>query len=219
MKIISFYNINEFVICCGYKGYVIKEYFRNLTYHSSNFTINFSDNRIDFHNKIDEPWKVHLIDTGENTMTGGRLKRVKEFIGDDSFLFTYGDGLSNINIDKLIQSHKKSGLEATITAVRPPSRFGVLDLDGHLVKSFKEKPQSREALINGGFFILNPTVIDLIDGDNCIWEHEPLEKLCLNKNLNSYYHEDFWYPMDTLRDKNKLENLWNKNEAPWKIWK
>ncbi len=217
LKIYSSYGINEFIICCGYKGYVIKEFFNNYNLHKSDVTFDFSKNDIKIHKNDSEPWKISLIDTGLNTMTGGRLKRVKYYLGD-RFCFTYGDGLSNINIKYLIENHLQSNCDATITAVQPPSRFGVINLDGNKVISFKEKPSGESGLINGGYFVLEKKVIDLVNDDQTIWENEPLTKLAESSKLNAYFHNDFWQPMDTLRDKNKLEDLWNSGRAPWKIW-
>ena len=217
LKIYSFYGINEFIICCGYKGYVIKDFFNNYNLHKSDVTFDFSKNDLTIHKNDSESWKISLIDTGLKTMTGGRLKRVKDYLGD-RFCFTYGDGLSNINIKDLIDNHAKSSCDATITAVQPPSRFGVINLDGNKVSSFREKPSGETSLINGGYFVLEKKVIDLIDDDQTIWEKEPLTRLAESSNLNSYFHDGFWQPMDTLRDRNKLEELWAGGKAPWKNW-
>jgi glucose-1-phosphate cytidylyltransferase len=218
MKIYSHYGINDFIICLGYKGYVIKEYFSNYFLHMSDVTFCMRDNSVEVHQKFAEPWKVTLVDTGENTMTGGRLKKVSSYIGDESFCFTYGDGLSDINIAQLIQTHKSSGLEATVTSIQPPGRYGSLRIEDGLVKEFQEKPAGDGAWINGGFFVLEPSVINYIDGDDTIWEREPLEKLAKNSQLGVYRHEGFWQAMDTLREKNHLEDLWASGNPPWKRW-
>ncbi len=220
MKIYSYYGINEFIICCGYKGYVIKEYFANYFLHQSDVTFNMKDNKMIVHEKRAEPWIVTLVDTGDESMTGGRLKRVSEYVKNEkSFCFTYGDGVADINIKALLEFHNSHGKEATLTATYPPGRFGALDiLDGE-VRRFQEKPKGDGARINGGFFVLSPSVIDRIDGDQSIWEQEPLKGLASDNQLMSYTHEGFWQPMDTLRDKNMLEDLWDSNKAPWKLWK
>jgi glucose-1-phosphate cytidylyltransferase len=220
MKMYSFHGINDFIICCGYKGYVIKEYFANYSLHMSDITFNISDNTMEVHKKDAEPWNITLIDTGENTLTGGRLKRVYDYLKDDpAFCFTYGDGVSDIDISKSIKFHNSHGKLATVAAVTPPGRYGSLDLDGSEVKGFTEKPKGDGAVINGGFFILSPKVINLIKDDNASWEDEPLSKLAETNELMAYKHDGFWQPMDTLRDKNNLEDLWQRNEAPWKTWK
>lgn len=220
MKLYSHYGVNEFIICLGYKGYVIKEYFANYFLHMSDVTFDMSNNQMTVHNQNAEPWKVTLVDTGDNSMTGGRLLHVKEYVKDeDAFCFTYGDGVSNVDIGKLINFHKDHGGLATITAVSPPGRFGALEIEGNQIKSFKEKPKGDGALINGGFFVLSPKVIDLVDGSSCVWEQKPLEKLAYSGELFSFHHEGFWQPMDTLRDKVYLEELWQQNNAPWKCWK
>jgi glucose-1-phosphate cytidylyltransferase len=219
MKIYSAYGINDFVICCGYKGYVIKEYFANYFLHTSDVTFDMRTNEMRVHQQHAEPWKVTLVDTGELTMTGGRLRRVRDFVKDDeAFCFTYGDGLSDINITALIEYHKQRKTLATLTATYPPGRFGALDIHGNKVSSFKEKPKGDGGMINGGFFVLSPKVIDLITGDECVWEREPLEHLANAGELSAYEHHGFWQPMDTLRDKNHLEELWQSGEAPWKVW-
>jgi glucose-1-phosphate cytidylyltransferase len=215
MKIYSHYGINDFIICCGYKGYMIKEYFSNYFLHSSDVTFDMKNNS--------EPWNVTLVDTGENTMTGGRLKRVKEYIGNETFCLTYGDGVSDVNIDELIMFHKNHGELATLTSVRQHGRFGVFTLHGGetQITYFKEKPKGNgdgTAWINGGFFVLEPGVLDFIAGDSTVFEKEPLEKLAEGGHLFAYKHESFWQPMDTLRDKNLLEDLWNSGKAPWKVW-
>ena len=220
LKLYSHYGINEFVICCGYKGYVIKEYFANYFLHMSDVTFNMRTNAMEVHQKNAEPWEVTLVDTGENTLTGGRLKRVREYISGSSFCFTYGDGVADVQIDKLIQMHKAGGKLATVTAVQPPGRYGLLALDDGtgLVNGFQEKPQGDGGWINGGFFVLEPEVLDLIEGDNTTWEQEPLKRLAADGQLQAYQHRGFWQPMDTLRDRVQLEELWNSNKAPWKLW-
>ena len=218
LKIYSHFKINEFIICCGYKGYVIKEYFANYFLHNCDVTFDMEDNSMKIHSQNAEPWKITLVDTGENTMTGGRLKRVKEFLGNDTFCFTYGDGVANINIEKLIKFHSEHKTKATLTAVQPPGRFGSLEFERGRVISFQEKPKGDGNLINGGFFVLEPSVIDLIDGDQCIWEDKPLKQLASEKQLSAFFHTDFWQPMDTLRDKNYLQELWETQKAPWKFW-
>lgn len=218
LKIYSHFGINEFVICCGYKGYVIKEYFANYFLHTCDVTFDMKDNSIDIHSKHTEPWKITLVDTGENTMTGGRLKRVSEHVEDETFCFTYGDGVANINIQELIEFHKKEKRKATLTAVNPPGRFGSLEFERGKVLSFKEKPKGDGSLINGGFFVLEPSVLELINGDNCTWEDFPLRILAEKNELSAYFHDGFWQPMDMLRDKNYLEDLWKNKKAPWKIW-
>lgn len=219
MKIYSHYGINEFIICCGYRGYVIKEYFANYFLHQSDITFDMSNNKIKIHQERAEPWKVTLIDTGDNTMTGGRIKRIKEYLGDqEDFCLTYGDGLANIDITKLIAFHKSHGKTATLSAIYPPGRFGALEIAENQVTSFYEKPRGDGALINGGFFIVNKKALEYIKGDSTIWEQEPLNNLAHEGELMSYKHDDFWYPMDTLRDKHYLEELWESDKAPWKVW-
>ena len=218
MKIYSFHGINEFIICCGYKGYVIKEYFANYFLHMSDVTFDMSENRMEVHQKHAEPWQVTLVDTGDDTMTGGRLRRVRDYLGDEVFCFTYGDGVSDVNINHLVAFHKKMGLKATLTAVQPPGRFGALNLDGNKITGFQEKPTGDGGWVNGGFFVCSPAVLDFIESDETLWEREPLEKLAAESNLASYFHKGFWQPMDTLRDKNYLEELWASNKAPWKVW-
>jgi len=220
MKIFSEYGINDFIICCGYKGYVIKEYFINYSLRHSDITICMKGNSTEVHKHAVEPWKVTLIDTGESTMTGGRLGRVREhLLGEEAFCFTYGDGLSDVNIAELIKFHKNHGKQATLTAARPPGRYGVLKmgLDSDVI-SFQEKPDGEGGWINGGFFVLHPDVVDRVVRDDCIWEHEPLSGLADDNQLYAFKHEGFWQPMDTLRDKNYLEDLWFKGSAPWKVW-
>lgn len=220
MKTYSHHGINDFIICCGYKGYVIKEYFANYFLHSSDVTFDLLDNKLEVHHRYAEPWRVTLVDTGEDTMTGGRLKRVAHFLsGEDAFCFTYGDGVSSVNVSELIAYHRSHGLLATLTATFPPGRFGALDIDVHQrVTSFREKPKGDGGLINGGFFVLSPAVIDQIEGDHTSWEREPLEYLAKAGQLKAYTHDGFWQPMDTLRDKNLLEDLWATGNAPWKVW-
>ncbi len=218
MKGYSSHGVNDFIICCGYKGFLIKEYFSNYFLHMSDVTIDLQANDIEIHENYSEPWKITLVDTGPDTMTGGRLKRVKHFLkNEDAFCFTYGDGISDINIKSLIDFHNSHNKLATITGVVPPGRYGAIVGDGDAVKSFEEKPQGDGAIINGGFFVLSPSVIDLIDGDETSWELEPLLKLVEDENLMVYKHDGFWQPMDTLRDKNYLEELWATN-PPWKSW-
>ena len=220
LKLYSAYGVNDFVICCGYKGYVIKEYFANYFLHMSDVTFDMSQNAMEVHRRNAEPWKITLIDTGADTMTGGRLKRVAQYVKDEeAFCFTYGDGVSNVNIAELIDFHKSHGKKATLTAVYPPGRFGAIDIRrDHSVSSFKEKPKGDGGMINGGFFVLSPKVIDLIKDDLTIWEREPLENLAKESEMMAYQHHGFWQPMDTLRDKNYLEELWTLGNAPWKVW-
>ncbi len=219
MKIYAHHGINDFVICCGYKGYLIKEYFANYFLHMSDVTFDMRNNSMEVHQQSAEPWRVTLVDTGEATMTGGRLKRVASYLqGEDAFCFTYGDGVSDVNITALIAFHKAQQVKATLTATLPPGRFGVLELQGKKVKSFQEKPRGDGGLINGGFFVLSPSVMDYIDGDSCIWERAPLESLAREGQLSAFEHEGFWQPMDTLRDKTHLEELWQSGQAPWKVW-
>lgn len=219
MKIYSSHGINDFVICCGYKGYLIKEYFANYSLHMSDVTFDMQNNEIEVHHKKAEPWKVTLVDTGDATQTGGRLKRVRKYVeAEESFCFTYGDGLADIDVSKLVTFHKAHGKLATVTAVQPPGRYGALVRDGNVVKGFREKPPGDGAWINGGFFVLSPKVTDLIEGDPTSWELAPMETLAKNGELLSFEHFGFWQPMDTLRDKNHLEQLWESGQAPWKSW-
>ena len=219
MKMYSHYGINDFIICCGYKGYVIKEYFANYFLHMSDVTFDMEHNQMEVHQRYAEPWKVTLVDTGEETMTGGRLKRVADYVKDEElFCLTYGDGVSDVNITELIAFHKEHNVNATLTATFPPGRFGALDLSGNKVNSFVEKPQGDGAMINGGFFVLSPKVLDYITDDKTIWECEPLEQLAKEGNLAAFKHQGFWRPMDTLRDKVYLEELWQSGKAPWKVW-
>jgi|TARA_B110000438_G_scaffold2361_1_gene2456 glucose-1-phosphate cytidylyltransferase len=218
MKIYSSHGINDFVICLGYKGYQIKEYFSNYFLHMSDVTIDMKSNNIEIHKKNAEPWKVTLVDTGLNTMTGGRLKRVKKYLENERFCFTYGDGVSDVNIKKLIEFHKKKKCIATVTAVQPPGRFGILKINKDDSTSFIEKPLGDGNWINGGYFVLEPKIFDYIENDSTVWEKDPLEKLSNENQLSAFRHSNFWQPLDTLRDKNHLENLWTSNKAPWKIW-
>lgn len=218
MKIYSFYGINDFIICLGYKGYMIKEYFANYFLHQSDVTFDLKANDMQIHNNNCEDWRVTLVDTGEKTQTGGRIKRIKQYLGNDRFCLTYGDGVADIRIDELIKTHDEEGLDATLTAVQPPARFGALDLDGRTVACFQEKAQSGSSWINGGFFVLEPPVFDLLKDDETIWERAPLEQLSREGRLTAFRHEGFWMPMDTIRDKNNLEELWASGGAPWKVW-
>ena len=219
LKIYSYHNVNEFIICCGYKGYLIKEYFANYFLHTSDVTFHMdSDNRMEVHHRKSEPWKVTLVDTGESSLTGGRLGRVRDYLGSDSFCFTYGDGVADVNISALISHHKDAGCQVTLTAVQPPGRYGALQLDGNWVNQFQEKPEGDNAWINGGFFVLEPSVIDRIGGDRTSWEADVLPLVAADGQLSAYRQQGFWQPMDTLRDRNRLEELWEKNQAPWKLW-
>lgn len=218
MKTYSHYGINDFIICCGYKGYVIKEYFANYFLHMSDVTLDMSRNSMEVHQRYVEPWRVTLVNTGEETLTGGRLRRIREHLGNEPFCFTYGDGLSNVDIGELIRFHRDHGRLATVTAIQPPGRYGALDIDGDAVANFKEKPVGDGAWINGGYFVLNPAVIDNIDGDQSSWEGEPLMRLAREGQLMSYRHTGFWQAMDTLRDKVQLEELWSAGNPPWKVW-
>ena len=217
MKIYSAYDINDFVICCGYKGYMIKEYFANYFLHMSDVTFDIKQNKMEVHQKFAEPWKVTLIDTGINTMTGGRLKRVEKYL-DDTFCFTYGDGLSDVNISDLITTHKKNKSMATVTAVQPPGKFGLMNIKNEKVVNFNEKLPGDGNWLNGGFFVLEPTVLDYIKNDETIWEREPLENLSKDGYLSAFKHTGFWHPVDTLWDKNYVEERWGSGNAPWKIW-
>lgn len=218
MKIYSSYGLNDFIICCGYKGYLIKEYFANYFLHNSDVTFYMKNNQMEIHHQQVEPWSVTLVDTGENTMTGGRLKRVSKYLDKDDFCFTYGDGVGDVNIASLLEFHKKHNRLATLTATQVPGRFGQLHLEENKVTSFKEKPLGDGGWINGGFFVLSPKVIDYIDGDSTLWEREPMERLAAAGELSAFFHRGFWQPMDTLRDKNLLEELWQSGKAPWKKW-
>lgn len=218
MKLYSHYGLREFIICLGYKGYIIKEYFANYFLHMSNVTFDMATNQMCVHEKHAEPWRVTLVDTGEKTMTGGRLKRVRDFIGEETFCFTYGDGLSDVNIQDLMAFHKHHGKKATVTAIRPPGRYGALEIQERHVERFQEKPAGDGSWINGGFFVLEPSVINLIEDDYMSWEGAPLMQLARHKELMAYHHEGFWQAMDTLREKHLLENLWNSDQAPWRVW-
>ena len=218
MKIYSSYGINEFIICCGYKSFLIKEYFYNYLMHTSDMTIDFKSNKVNYKSKNSDNWKITLVDTGQETMTGGRIKRIFEYVkNDDFFHLTYGDGLSDVNIHNLQEFHKNSSKLATLTAVNPPGRYGALTLEDNLVQKFKEKPDEG-GLINGGFFVISPKCIDIIEDDHISWEKEPLEKLAKDNQLNAFKHTGFWQPMDTLREKKILESLWSTGKAPWKTW-
>lgn len=219
MKIYSAHGINDFVICCGYMSYVIKEYFANYFLHMSDVTFDMKANRMEVHQNNVEPWRVTLVDTGEETMTGGRLKRVRDYVKGEEFCFTYGDGVGDVDIGKLIAFHRENGRLATVTAVQPPGRFGSLQLSGNHVTGFVEKPQGDSGWINGGFFVLSPKVIDHIKDDGTFWEREPMERLAGEHHLAAYLHPGFWHPMDTVRDKTYLEKLWLSGKAPWKVWK
>jgi len=219
MKGYSTHGVNDFVICCGYKGYVIKEYFANYFLHTSDVTFDMQNNSMKVHTRSAEPWKVTLVDTGDDTLTGGRLKRVRDYVQDDeAFCFTYGDGVSNVNITELIAFHRAHGKLATLTAIQPPGRFGALNLQGDSIASFQEKPQGDGAWINGGFFVLSPQAIDYVEGDATTWEKQPMEGLARDGQMQAFFHRDFWQPMDTLRDKMHLEELWKSGRAPWKTW-
>jgi glucose-1-phosphate cytidylyltransferase len=217
MKIYSAAGIHDFVICCGYRGYVIKSYFANYFLQTCDVTFDIAQNKMQVHQNDTEPWKVTLVDTGQETMTGGRLKRVKSYLGDEDFHFTYGDGVADIDLKTLTDFHRKKKVLATVTSVRPAGRFGSLVTEGDKVSSFREKPEGNSR-INGGFFVLSPAVIDYIDGDETVWEGEPLERLAREGQLAAYSHEGFWHPMDTMRDKSQLEAMWNSGTAPWKVW-
>ena len=220
MKLYSHHGVNDFIICCGYKGYLIKEYFANYFLHMSDVTFDMKNNKMHVHHERVEPWTVTLVNTGENTMTGGRIKRVLDYVKDDeAFCLTYGDGVSDVDITSLIKYHKNHNKLATLTAVFSPGRFGALDIFNGQVKTFKEKPRGDGSRINGGFFVLSPKVIDLIKDDSIFWEHEPMETLAKNGQMNAFNHDGFWQPMDTLRDKNQLEDLWSNAKAPWRVWK
>ncbi len=219
MKIYSAHGVNDFIICLGYKGYVIKEYFANYYLHMSDVTFDIANNNMEVHQHGAEPWKVTLVDTGEGAMTGGRIKRVRSYLGDEAFCMTYGDGVADIDIGKLIAFHRKQNTVATVTAVRPLGRFGALNVDKQKIISFEEKPQDDRSWINGGFFVLAPQVIDYIEGDGTVWERGPMERLARENKLAAFLHTGFWHCMDTLRDKTYLEEEWSSGRAPWKIWK
>jgi len=220
MKIYSHYGFNDFIICCGYKSYVIKEYFHHYYMHQADVTIDLQANTSEYHSSQSEPWRVTLVDTGLNTMTGGRIKRIQKYVGDESFMLTYGDGVSNVDIAKLVEFHEQSGKIATLTAIQHTGKFGALTMNEKSdIAAFQEKPRGDGAWINGGFFVLKASAFDYIrQGDAAIWEREPLENLAKEGQLNAYKHTDFWQPMDTLRDRNELDKLWNTDKAPWKVW-
>jgi glucose-1-phosphate cytidylyltransferase len=218
MKIYSSHGLNDFIVCLGYKGYLIKEYFANYFLHTSDVTFDLSNNSTQIHENSAEPWRVTLVETGENTQTGGRLKLVRQYLDEEDFCFTYGDGVSDVDVSALIEFHRNSGRLATLTAVQPPGRFGALNLDENRVISFEEKPKGDGGWINGGFFVLSPKVTGIIEADSTVWEREPMEQLAGDNQLGAYFHKGFWQPMDTLRDKNHLEELWSSGAAPWKKW-
>ncbi|WP_342363511.1 glucose-1-phosphate cytidylyltransferase [Terrarubrum flagellatum] len=218
MKIYSHFGINDFIVCLGYKGYVIKEYFQNYRLHRSNVTIDLAKDVITTHESNVEPWKITLVETGANTMTGGRIQRIRDYVGDSDFCLTYGDGVAKVDIAKLIETHKAHGKAATVTAVQPPGRFGSMDLQGDKVRSFMEKPKGDGGWINGGFFVLKPKIFDYLSGDGTVWEQEPLRRLAADGELVAFQHTDFWQAMDTLREKQHLENLWSGGSPPWRVW-
>ncbi len=219
MKIYSAQGVNDFVICCGYKGYVIKEYFANYFLHMSDVTFDMTHNRMEVHQRYAEPWRVTLVDTGEDTQTGGRLKRVGAYLqGEEAFCMTYGDGLADVDIAALVRFHRAQGGLATLTAVQPPGRFGALRLEGGRVRGFTEKPQGDGGWVNGGFFVLSPRCLDYVAGDRTPWEREPMERLAAEGLLHAFRHQGFWHPMDTLRDREYLDALWASNQAPWRVW-
>jgi glucose-1-phosphate cytidylyltransferase len=218
MKIYAAHGISDFVICAGYKGYVIKEYFANYFLHMSDVTFDMQHNRMEVHQRRSEPWRVTIVDTGDATMTGGRLKRVREYLGDETFCFTYGDGVGNVNITELVAFHRREKRLATLTGVQPPGRYGALSIDGTAVTSLQEKPMGDGGWINGGFFVLEPGVIDYVEGDATLWERQPMQRLATEGQMSVYMHTGFWQPMDTLREKNYLEELWASGKAPWKSW-
>ena len=218
MKLYSHHGVNDFVICLGYRGYVIKEYFANYFLHTSDVTFDLAENRMEVRHRHCEPWRVTLVDTGEHTQTGGRLRRVREYVGDDAFCFTYGDGLSDVDVSSLIRFHREQRRLATVTAVQPPGRFGALDIAGARIMRFEEKPQGDGAWVNGGFFVLEPDAVDYVSDDATVWEREPVERLARDAQLSAYTHRGFWQPMDTLRDRTLLEGLWQSGRAPWKVW-
>jgi len=218
LKLYSHHGINDFVVCLGYRGYLIKEYFANYFLHMSDVTIDLRSNSLEVHHKHAEPWRVTLVDTGEATQTGGRLKRVADYLDDEAFCFTYGDGLADVDVTRTIAFHRARNRLATVCAVQPPGRFGALDIEGSRITRFQEKPSGDGTWINGGFFVLQPQVLDFIDGDTSIWERGPMETLAQRGELSAYTHTGFWQPMDTLRDKIKLEELWQSGNAPWKVW-
>ena len=218
MKIYSTHGIDDFVICLGYKGYMIKEYFANYYLHMADVTFDMARNRMEVHQHSAEPWQVTLVDTGEQTQTGGRLRRVREYLGDEDFCFTYGDGVSDVDIRALVAFHAAHGTLATVTAVQPPGRFGALDIQGGRIARFEEKPPGDSAWISGGFFVLSPRVVDYIDGDDTVWERGPMERLTAAGQMSAYRHRGFWHPLATLRDRSALEAMWESGQAPWKVW-
>jgi len=218
MKMYSAHNINDFIVCLGYKGYVIKEYFSNYYLHMTDVTFDIGNNTVEMHRGQVEPWRVTLVDTGPDTMTGGRLKRVRDHLDDAPFCLTYGDGVSDVDITASLAFHQRHGRLATVTTVQPPGRFGTLEIEGDAVRAFREKPPQGQGFINGGFFVLSPKVIDYVEGDDTVWEREPLEGLARDGELMSYNHHGFWQPMDTLRDKRQLDEMWKSGKAPWRIW-
>jgi glucose-1-phosphate cytidylyltransferase len=219
MKVYAHHGVHDFVVCLGYKGYVIKEYFANYFIHNSDVTFHLANNRVEVHQQNAEPWSVTLVDTGEQTQTGGRIKRIRKYVGDEDFCLTYGDGLADVDVSALVNFHRQQGRAATVTVVTPPGRFGVLTVEGKQITGFMEKPPGDGARVNGGFFVLSPAIFDYIRGDATIWEREPLERLASEGQLAAFLHEGFWHPMDHLRDKVSLENLWSSGAAPWKLWK
>jgi len=218
MKIYSGNGINDFIVCCGYKGYLIKEYFANYFLHMSDVTIDMVNNRTEILQNSAEPWRVTLVDTGEHTMTGGRLRRVRHLVGEEEFCFTYGDGVSSVNVRELISFHRSQARLATLTAVQPPGRFGALNISDNRILRFEEKPPGDSGWVNGGFFVLSPKVMDYIKDDSTVWEREPMERLARERELGAFLHRGFWQPMDTLRDRLHLEDLWNSGNPPWKVW-
>ena len=218
MKTYSAYGIDDFIVCCGYKGYVIKEYFANYALHMSDVTFDMRVNRVHVHQSSAEPWSVTLVDTGENTGTGGRLRRVRSYVGDEDFCFTYGDGVSNVDVGKLVAFHKSKGTLATVTATQTPGRFGVLTMNDAKITAFEEKPQGDGGWVNGGYFVLSPKAIGYIEDDDTVWERAPMERLAEEGQLAAFVHRGFWQPLDTLRDKTLLNELWDSGKAPWKVW-
>lgn len=218
MKIYSAHGINDFIVCLGYKGYMIKEYFANYYLHMSDVTFDMTNNKMEVHQNSAEPWRVTLVDTGAETMTGGRLRRIRTYLDDEDFCLTYGDGVGDVDIRRLVEFHKREGGLATLTAVQPPGRFGAINMEKHRITSFEEKPQGDGGWISGGFFVLSPKVIDYVESDATAWEKEPLDRLAKQGDLSAFMHNGFWHPMDTLRDKNYLEELWGSGKAPWKTW-
>jgi glucose-1-phosphate cytidylyltransferase len=220
MRIYSHYGFNEFIICLGYKGHVIKEYFSDFFLHHSDITFDLGQNKMEVHNSASENWKITLVDTGKDSMTGGRIKRIEKYVNNSTFMLTYGDGVSDINVSELVAFHKKNNKLVTVTAVQPESRFGLLSFgDDHEVKSFSEKPKGESGWINGGFFVCEPGIFKYIKGDDTIWERDPLENIAKDKNLSAFKHEGFWKPMDSLKDKNDLNKFWESGQAEWKVWK